>query len=84
MKVKKISEEVAYKQITKQHTFEINGKPVRAYENQKMDNIFNDYDSDLEIDKTDKEKLTDLEYEAIGENLSELVELKDGETEEIE
>lgn len=83
MIVKKISEEITYKQITKVHTFEVNGKEIRAIEYQKSDNIFDDYDSDLDIDEQDKELLTNLEYEAIGENLAELIELKDGESEDL-
>lgn len=84
MKIKKISEEVTYKQITKVHTFEVNGKKIQAYEYQKSDNVFDEYDNDLDVDDLDKEKLTELEYEAIGENLAELIKLKDGEMEEIE
>lgn len=83
MKIKKISEEITYKQITKVHTFEINGKKIRAIEYQKSDNIFDDYDSELDIDEQDKELLTELEYEIIGDNLAELIELKDGESEDL-
>lgn len=83
MKIKKISEEITYSQITKVHTFEVNGKEIRAIEHRKSDNIFDDYDSDLDIDEQDKELLTELEYELIGDNLAELIDLQDGESEEM-
>lgn len=83
MEVKKISEEVTYKQITTQHTFEVNGKTVKTYAWTLYDASLEDYDDNFEIDKVDGEKLTDLEFEALGENLRELIELKDGESEQV-
>ncbi len=77
MKIKKISEQINYREVTTEHFFEVNGKKVSVIEWSKQDNVNNDYEDNTEI--LEKDKLTDIELEAIGENMVENLELKDGE-----
>lgn len=89
MKITKLSEEITYilngptlpfQKISKEYVFKVNGKKVRVsccYNEQDSEYPINDeYGQD--INEKDLEKLTDLEQEAIGENLGELLDLKEG------
>jgi len=79
IKIKKISEEVTYTEKAERFVFEVNGKRVRAWAYDKQDEQFENYESDSGIEDEDLKQLTDLEYEAIGENLTEAIVLKEGE-----
>lgn len=76
MKIKKIDEELKYKQIDTEHTFEINGKSVRVREYQKQDMLFEDYESDTTINEKDLEKLTDEEAEELENYMTECLDLE--------
>lgn len=79
MKIKKISGELVYKKEAYNYVVEVNGKPVRIGTYQEEDNEFNQYDDDQTINEADIKTLTDIEHEALGENLSEILDLKVGE-----
>lgn len=80
--IKKTSEEITYQNITKTTVFEINGKEVRVYSYDKQDNEQGIYETDTTINEGDLEKLTELEHEVFGENLSEWLELETGTSQE--
>ncbi len=77
--ITKKSEEVTYKKEIETITLEVNGKMVRVY-------TFSSTDSDeimdqepYEIEEEDYKLLTDIEREALDEDLLALLDLKDGE-----
>lgn len=76
MKIKKLSEQINYQEITKEHKFSINGKEVRVIEWTKQDNVNGDYDGNNEV--LDEKDLTEEEFEAMGEYMAENLELKEG------
>lgn len=76
MKITKIEQVRTYYKECKLHVFSINGKKIRAYSYAIDDIEAEDYDADIEIDVKDIDTLTEEEFEAIGENLSELADLK--------
>lgn len=80
MRIYKINEEIPYRKILKEHTFEINGKIIHVNEYTLYDATIGEYDDDIKISEDDAKELTEEEYEAIGENLIELLELKPEET----
>lgn len=79
MIIKKISEEVEYTEKTVKHVFEVNGKEVRVYEWNKQDNIQSNYEGGNDIVPADLIKLSEVEEEALGEYMTENLELKVGE-----
>ena len=78
IKIEKINEEITYQNITTTSTFMVNGKEVRVYNYDIQDNQQSNYEADQTVDENDLDKLTDLEHEIFGENLSEWLELKVG------
>lgn len=78
MQTKKIQSEVTYLKKTTSHELELNGKTVRVYEHQE-ESPNDPSDHDTIIDLEDFAKLTELEQEYLGENLTELLSMKDGE-----
>lgn len=83
MKIKKESVEITYERIAKKHVIDIDGKKVNVRAWKVDDPELGNYEFDYEISRTDLATLTDLEHEAIGENLTELLGLKEGEEIEI-
>ena len=74
IKIKKINEEITYKEVSTTHTLQINDKKIRVYEYSKQsDWSYDQPDYDVNIDETDIKLLSDEEYELIGENLTDLV-----------
>lgn len=75
MKIIKTGESEVYYRRTLDHTFNINGKDivVREYQTSELD------DFDEPTIEEGYDNLTDLELEAVGENLYELTQLKAGE-----
>jgi len=84
MKIKKVSEEVNYFEETRKHLFEVNGKKVEVITWVKQNNVESDYDNDETVDEDDAKALSEVELEAVGENLTELLDLKEGEEYPIE
>jgi hypothetical protein len=77
MKIKKTDEEVTFIKKVVKHTFDINGKEVRVIE----ESYYSPYDTedyDTNIHEEDYEKLNELEQEAMGEELNDLVKLEVG------
>jgi hypothetical protein len=83
MKIKKLEEVVTYKQIAKSYKFDVNGKEVNVSHWQKIDDQFDVYESDTEIDEEDKVKLSEDECDSLDEYLSEAMELEDNEELEV-
>lgn len=83
IKIKKLGEEITYKNITTTHTFEVNGKNVRVYCYDKQDMEQSDYDNDTVIDEDDEEQLTQEEHGAFEEDLNEWLDLKEGKSKTI-
>ncbi len=79
MQIKKISDQVSYSKVVRDLKFEINGKLVNVEVYDSQDNISNIFDSGEDINERDLEKLTDEEHETFGENLKDLIELKENE-----
>ena len=79
MQIKKLSDEVIYSKITNEAIFEVNGKKVRVVSWNVQDPEMGVYEGDTDIDENDLKALSDEEYEAIGENLTELLETEVGE-----
>ena len=84
IKIKKLSQEVVYSKIAHDYVFVIGDKQVRVSEYQTNDQQFEVYEGDYEVNETDLKVLTDDEKEAFEENLSELYEIKVGETFNVE
>lgn len=77
--------ETTYEKVVRIHTFEVNGKPVNVEEYKLDDPEMGNYDAGAEIvDDEDSKKLTEEEYEALGENLNELMDLADDTSDVIE
>lgn len=83
MKITKVTEETTYSKIAKEMVFDVNGKKVRVNWWQVQDYEMNDYDGDCEANEADLKDLTDIEAEALGENLNDWIALKVGESEEV-
>lgn len=79
MQIKKLSDEVIYSKITNEAIFEVNGKKVRVVSWNVQDPEMGVYEGDTDIDENDLKSLSNEEYEAIGENLTELLETEVGE-----
>jgi len=78
MKITKTDEEVTFVKRVVKHCFDINGKEVRVIE----ESYYSPYDMedyDTNINEEDYAKLTELEQEAMGEELNDLVKLQIGE-----
>ena len=80
MNITKQSEEITYLQKTTLHTIKINGKEVCIWSYVKNDSEHSDYENNTDINEDDKAKLTDIELEAIGEYMTEVLETEVGET----
>lgn len=83
MQIKKLSDEVIYSKITNEAIFEVNGKKVRVVSWNVQDPEMGVYEGDTDINENDLKALSDEEYEAIGENLTELLETEVGEITKI-
>jgi hypothetical protein len=79
MKIKKIEENRVYHKIVDNIVFEVNGKKVRVCSWSIDDPEMGNYEGDVEIDEQDLKILTDVESEALGEYMSENLDLKVGE-----
>ena len=81
--IKKISDEVVYRKMADKYVFEVNGKKVHVDTYQLEDYEFEEYDNGEEVNEEDMKALTELEYEAFGEDLSSWIALKVGQEEII-
>ncbi|MES2408767.1 MAG: hypothetical protein V4509_00520 [Patescibacteria group bacterium] len=79
MKIEKTDESTTYKRIITEHTFEVNGKPVRV---ETITSPEEEYDYP-KVNGDDIANLTDEEHEIFGEDLNEWLDLKVGELKEI-
>lgn len=77
--IKKLSEEITYIEKSVKYVFEVNGKKVGAWAYDKQDQQFDNYESNSGVEDEDLKQLTDLENEAIDENLTDAMDLKEGE-----
>ncbi len=78
--IKKVSEDITYYEKATTSLFEVNGKQVHVSYWTKEDPEMGIYDSDTVIKDDDLAELTDLEHEALGEDLSSRLDLKEGES----
>jgi len=78
--IKKLEDNITYKKEARDEVFQIGDKQVRVSSWFTDDPEFDNYENDYEINADDLKALTDEEHEAFGENLTELFDLKVGET----
>ena len=82
MKIKKTDQYVAFSEVETIHVFDVNGKKVRVShfvpDGQENDDVGND------VEVLENHTLTSEEYEALGLDLSEHLEMKEGEEKEVD
>ena len=83
IKIVKAIKEDTYTRIITEHTFEVNGKPVRVETITTSDIEDIDYDYP-KVNADDMQALTDEEHEIFGEELNEWLDLKVGELKEVD
>lgn len=76
MKIKKLTEEITYKEELKTYTFLINGKEIKIHTKEKSDEQNSDWEYDHEIDEDDAKELNEEEIEEVEELINDILETK--------
>lgn len=84
IKIQKTDEEVVYKKVTHETTFDVNGKRVRVIDWNVNDKYNDEQDADYEISEADVALLSEDEHEAIMDELPDLLYERVGTIKEVE
>ena len=75
MIIKKLSEDITYKAETAEIVVEVNGKKVRICDWYKQSD-YGENDADIDVDQDDRDKLTEMEDELLGDVLQDIRDMK--------